>query len=141
MLHVTNHVDVCNNRSKTFDCFKVWYFNISSYFVTHIVSHNVRDISNWIPLLWAKILVQRGLFCKSDLIHKESLQILLAYNFQSCFRDDVRKSVDKFLSCYLQSMCNLLEKSIFVFQCLNLNQRPFIHLLANKALQCLKIRD
>ena len=49
--HNTNHVDVYCNRFEILDNFKVWYFNISSTFVTHIVSHNVRDISRWIPLI------------------------------------------------------------------------------------------
>ena len=55
--HDTNHVDVCWNTYKTLNSSKVWYFNISSSFVTHIVGHNMRDQSRWIPLisLWSKL--------------------------------------------------------------------------------------
>ena len=34
--HDTNHVDVCCTTFKTLDSFKVWHFNISSFFVTHM---------------------------------------------------------------------------------------------------------
>ena len=44
----TNHVDVCCNMIKTLYTSKVAYFNISP---SHIVSHNLRDQSRWIPLL------------------------------------------------------------------------------------------
>ena len=40
------YIDICNlNGSDS------WYFHLDLTFVTHIVSHNVRDKSRWIPLL------------------------------------------------------------------------------------------
>ena len=45
--HDTNYVNVCCNMFKTLDRSKVWYSNVSSSFMTHIV----RDQSRWIPFL------------------------------------------------------------------------------------------
>ena len=47
--HGTNHVIVFCDMFKTLEDTKVSYFNISLSFVTHIVTHNVRDQSRWIP--------------------------------------------------------------------------------------------